>query len=67
MVSAARVVVRSLSNHHHKQDFVLAKIQTVETSLTEYGIDYEFQVTNGGVRGRCGGNPTTFVPLLFQR
>ncbi len=50
-----------------KEDFLLAKNQTFEASLTEHGIHHEFQITDGGHAWPVWRRYlTAFVPLLFQ-
>jgi enterochelin esterase-like enzyme len=50
-----------------KEDFLLAKNQTFEASLTEHGIRHEWQVTDGGHAWPVWRRAlTAFVPLLFQ-
>jgi enterochelin esterase-like enzyme len=50
-----------------KEDFLLAKNQVFEASLTEHGIHHEFQVTDGGHAWPVWRRYlTAFVPLLFQ-
>jgi enterochelin esterase family protein len=50
-----------------KEDFLLAKNQAFEASLTEHGIRHEWQVTDGGHAWPVWRRYlTAFVPLLFQ-
>jgi enterochelin esterase family protein len=50
-----------------KEDFLLAKNQVFEASLTEHGIRHEWQITDGGHAWPVWRRYlTAFVPLLFQ-
>ncbi len=57
--------MRNNLNRRQDEVFLLAKNQTLEARLTEHGIHYKFQITDGRHAWPvCRGYLAAFVPLI---